>query len=621
MLLTLAAAQSTAPLWWHPWCVLGVVVLLFISLVKDWGPPDAVMLGATVILGLAGILTPLEVFQGFSNESLLTVGALFVVAAALRETGALDMVGNLMMGKARTEKGAMTRMGAVLVPLSAFLNNTPIVAMFVPVVVDWCRKHRVSPSRLLIPLSYITILGGICTLIGTSTNLVVDGLMRATVDKYPERMSTLYPMPLFELGKAGLPLAIAGMLFMLTAGRRLLPDRKELLEQLSDSAREYLLDMLVRPECRLVGQTVEQAGLRRLPGLFLIEITRGGQVIAPVEPDVILQAGDRLTFTGVVSTIIDLERIPGFVPAADEGYTTEPAERRNRRLCEAVVSSTSPILRKTIRDADFRALYNAAVVAVHRGGARLKGRIGDIVLRSGDTLLLQAGPHFARAHRNNPDFFLVSSVEESRPVRHERAWLSLALLAALVLLFATSQVVGVPEVMAVFLIAGVMIGTRCISTTDARQSVDWSTMVTIAASFGLGKAIHKSGLDAQATGLLLEPLHNLGPDWSPIIALSIVYLVGLLASEMLTNNAAAALMFPFAIAAADAFGVNPRPFAMAVAISASAAFATPIGYQTHLMVYGPGGYKFKDFMKVGIPLDLLLWLLASIIIPVAWPLR
>ncbi len=621
MLLMLAAAQETAPLWWHPWFVLGVLVVLFLSLVRDWGPPDAVMLGSTVVLGLSGVLTPPEVFAGFSNESLLTVGALFVVAAALRETGALDMIGNLMLGKARTERGTLVRMGTALTPLSAFLNNTPIVAMFVPVISDWCRKNRVSPSRLLIPLSYITILGGVCTLIGTSTNLVVDGLMRATVSESPERMDALHPMSLFELGKAGLPMAIVGILFLLTIGRRLLPDRKELLDQLSDSSREYLVDMLVRPDCRLVGQTVEQAGLRRLPGLFVIEITRGEQVITPVEPDIILQAGDRLTFTGVVSTIIDLERIPGFVPAADENYTAKPAERRQRRLCEAVVSRTSPVLRKTIRDADFRALYNAAVVAVHRGGVRLKGRIGDIVLREGDTILLQTGPHFARAHRNNPDFFLVSGIEESRPVRHDRAKLSLILLAALVFLFTTSQVIGIPEVIAVYLIAGLLIATRCISTTDARQSVDWSTIVTIAASFGLGKAIHKSGLDARAAGLLLDPLHSLGPDWGPLLALSIIYLVGVLASELLTNNASAALMFPFAIAAADAFGVNPRPFAMAVAFSASAAFATPLGYQTHLMVLGPGGYKFKDFIRIGVPLDLLLWVLASIMIPLAWPLR
>ncbi|HSW45827.1 MAG TPA: SLC13 family permease [Phycisphaerae bacterium] len=620
-LMLAVATQAAAPPWWHEWFVLGVVVVIFVALVKDWAPPDAVMLGGAVFLGLGGVLTPTEVFQGFANESLLTVAALFVVAAAMRETGALDMVGGLMLGKAKTEKNAMTRMGGFLIPLSGFLNNTPIVAMFVPVVVDWCRKNRISPSRLLIPLSFITILGGICTLIGTSTNLVVDGLMRATVDKEPERMSTLYPMPLFELGMVGLPLAVAGMLFMLTIGRRLLPDRKELLEQLSDSMREYLVDMLIHPGCRLAGQTVEQAGLRRLPGLFLIEINRGEQVITPVEPDIILQANDRLTFTGVVSTIIDLERIPGFVPVADEGYASKPADRRGHRLCEAVVSNTSPILRKSIRSADFRALYNAAVVAVHRGGARLMGRIGDIVLRAGDTLLLQAGSHFARAHRNNPDFYLVSSIEEARPVRHDKAKFSLGLLVLLIVLFTTTRLTGLPEVFGVFLVAGLLIATRCISTTDARQSLDWSTVVTIAASFALGRGISKSGLDERAARLLLEPLQQFGPDWGPIVALSLIYLVGVLASELLTNTASAALMFPFAIATADVFGVNPRGFAMAVAFSASAAFATPIGYQTHLMVYGPGGYKFKDFVRIGVPLDLLLWILASVLIPIAWPMR
>lgn len=603
---------------WQAWFMLGIVLIVLIGLARDWAPPDVLMLGATVASGLAGILRPEEVFRGFANESMLTVGALFIVASALRETGGLDIIGARMLGKARTERSALARMGGSVVASSAFLNNTPIVAMFLPVAIDWCRKHRISPSRLLMPLSFFAILGGLCTLIGTSTNLVVNGLMSEWSRTHADAQlrEQLRPMSLFELGKAGLPMAAIGIVFLMTVGRRLLPDRKDLIEQWGESSREYLVDMMIQPGSRLIGKTVELAGLRHLPGLFLVEILRDERIIAPVEPDEVLQAGDRLTFTGAVSTIVDLERIPGLVPVADGHYESSPAERRERRLSEAVISATSPILGKTIRDADFRALYNAAIIAVHRGGVRLHGRIGDIVLRPGDTVLLQTGPHFARAHRNHPDFYLVSSVEESRPVRHDRALLSILLLGVLIAGLSMGRMLGVPEVMVAFLIAGLMVVSRCISASDARQSIDWQTLVTIAASFGLGKAIENSGAAQVIADLVFRSVHVLGP----VAALSAIYLLTLLMSELLSNNASAALMFPFAIATAQQFGVDARPFAMAVAFAASAAFATPIGYQTHMMVWGPGGYRFTDFTRVGVPLDLLLWLAATFLIPVFWSL-
>jgi di/tricarboxylate transporter len=604
--------------------MLGIVVAVFIGLARNTAPPDVLLLAGTILAGLLGIIKPEEVFAGFGNPSMLMVGALFVVAASLRETGALDIIGGRMMGRARTERGALLRMAGVLTVASAFLNNTPIVAMFLPIIVDWCRKHQISPSRLLMPLSFLTIMGGMCTMIGTSTNLVVNGLMSDYVKLpgvSPQTQEALRPMWLFELGMAGLPLAIVGTAFIYFFGRRLLPDNRKLIEQLGERAREYLVDVVVQPSCRLVGQTVEAAGLRHLPGLFLIEINRPERTITPVEPDEILRAGDRLTFTGVVNTIVDLERVPGLVPAADDGYeSSEGAARRSRRLTEAVVSNTSPLIGKSIRGADFRALYNAAVVAVHRGGTRLHGRIGDIVMRAGDTLLLQTGPHFARAHCNNPDFFLVSSVEESRPIRHERAPIALVLLGVLIGLLALGRPFGISETLSAFLIGGLMLASRCISMTDARQSVDWQTLVAIGASFGLGKAIEVSGL-ADILGQLIGASAAFGGEqFGPIVALSAVYLITMVSSELLTNNASAALLFPFAVSVAEVCGADPRPFAMAVAFAASAAFATPIGYQTHMMVWSPGGYRFQDFVKLGVPLDIIIWIGATILIPIMWPL-
>ena len=379
----------------HGWESLAVTALVLISLAREWAPTDAVLLGGAILLTVLGVITPEQAFAGFANTGVMTVAGLLIVAAALRETGVLDLLGERVFGRVRTELGASIRLASLVVPASAFINNTPKVAMLMPIVIDWCRKNRVSPSKLLMPLSFLSILGGCCTLIGTSTNLVVRGFMTH---------AHMRPMGFFELGWVGLPCALAGTAYMLTIGRRLLPDRKELMDQLGEARREYLVEMLVKPGCRLIGQTVESAGLRQLPGLFLIEIDREGTLIAPVGPKEAIRTDDRLVFTGVVNTIVDLEKIPGLVPAADERYEIAPKLRRGRLLCEAVVSRSSPLIGQAIRDADFRALYNAAVVAVHRDGARVNNKVGDIVLEAGDTLLLQVGPHFRGRIATNPIF-------------------------------------------------------------------------------------------------------------------------------------------------------------------------------------------------------------------------
>jgi di/tricarboxylate transporter len=596
---------------WQGWFTIFVLAAVLLALVRNF-PTDAVLLGGTVILTLTGIISPMEAFSGFSNEGMLTVAALFVVAAALRETGALDSIGRLVLGNARTERAVMLRLAGSVTGMSAFLNNTPIVAMFIPIITRWCSKNGISPSRLLIPLSYLTILGGTCTLIGTSTNLVVSGLLRREMDLDPGHSANLAPIGLFELSWVGIPYAIIGTAYLFFIGYRLIPDRKDFIEKMAQTAREYLVDLRVEPGCLLIDKTVEAAGLRRLRGLFLIEILRKDEVISPVRPDHTLSEGDVLTFTGEVSTIIDLERIQGLVPIADDGYEVQALKRRGRVLSEAVVSATSPVVGKTIRDSDFRARYNAAVVAVHRGGARLQGRVGDIVLRAGDTLLLQAGPHFLSVHRNDPDFYLVSGIEDSRPVRHDKAGLSIGFLVILIVLMSTGYV---SIVIAAFVVAGLMVVTRCISAGDARQSLDWQTLVTIGASFGLGEALRNSGV----VGVVAEfAVGNVG-SWGPYALLAVIYLMTSLTTEAITNNAAAVLMFPFAVAIADRYGVSPRPFVLAVMFAASASFMSPIGYQTNLMVYGPGGYRFTDFLRVGLPLELILWASAVILIPIVWP--
>lgn len=595
------------------WITIAVVVAIFVGLLRNIAPTDLLFLSAATLLALLGVISAEEAFAGFSNGGMLTVAFMFVVAAGLKETGFLDVVGHGLLGSTATTSGALARLSAAVLPLSAFLNNTPVVSMFLPVVMDWCRKNRVSPSRLLIPLSFLAILGGTCTLIGTSTNLVVTGLMeKSGVPGVSEGLS------LFELGKVGVPYAIVGTLYLFLAARFILPDRKEMMEQLGESRREYLAEMLVETGCRLVGQTVESAGLRKLPGLFLIEIEREGKTIGPVGPDQDIRALDRLVFAGIVASIVELERIPGLNPISDPHYEISPRQQRNRKLCEAVISSDSPLVGATVRDADFRSSYDAAVIAVHRSGQRVVSKIGDISLKPGDTLLMQTGPGFLRAHRNDPAFYLVSDVHEWSALRSDRRWFAILIfLMMLVLMTFTSLSTALAATAAAVL----MIAFGCLSIEDARRSMEWQVLVSVASAFAISKALENSGAARFVAQSLVDLTTQAGPVWGPWLALAAIYLIASLVTELITNNATAALLFPFCLETGRLYGVSPMPYLIALMLAASASFMTPIGYQTNMMVYGPGGYRFSDFLRVGAPLNLVLWMVAVILIPVFWPFR
>jgi di/tricarboxylate transporter len=588
---------------WEAWFTLGVVALGVMVLIREVFAPDLIFLGLLAILLVMGILSPEEALVGFSNPGMISVGALFVVAGALQNTGALGFVATRIFGRIEnTPRRALLKMMLPIAAISAFLNNTPIVAMFMPVVIDWTRRNRVSPSRYLIPLSYATILGGVCTLIGTSTNLVANGLMIG------------YGMPsmsFFELGAVGVPCALVGLAFITLFSRRLLPNRKDLIESLEESRREYLVEMEVAPDCPLAGKQIEEAGLRHLPGLFLIRIERAEEIVAPVGPEERLKVSDRLVFTGVVSTIVDLQKIRGLVPAGDhrdgQGRFLE-----GNNLSEAVVSEDSPLIGSTIRDANFRTRYGAAVVAVHRGGRRLSGKIGDIVVRAGDTLLLETSPGFARTFRNSPDFYLVSEVPDSTPPRYQKALPALLILVALVTAVTTGML---PMITASLIAASAVIVCGCLSVGEVRGAVDMSVLILIAAAFGVGKALEKTGAAGAIATLLIE----IGTQLGPVGVLAAVYLATAILTECISNAAAVALVFPIAFEAARQFGVDARPFAIAITVAASSSFASPVGYQTNLMVYGPGGYRFTDFLKIGIPLKLLVFVVSMVCIPYAWP--
>ncbi len=605
---------------WPAWFTLGLLVLMLGGLLRYAHLSDAIFIGGLTALGLFGIITPTEALAGFSNPAMITVAALFVVASALRETGSLEAFGRRILGTPSGDRRMLVRLCTPIAVISAFLNNTTIVAMTMPAVVDWCRKHRVAASRLLIPLDFATIAGGMCTLIGTSTNLVVHGLMIN---------AGMRGFGFFELAAIGLPIALVSIAYLVFVTPKLLPVRQEFLERLEAARREFLVEMRVEPTCALIGQSVSDAGLRHLPGLFLVDITRGDEIISPVTPEERLQTGDRLVFAGVVSTIVDLQKIRGLTPVApdesDKGFSRDD----RRYLSEAVVSANSPLIGRGIREANFRTVYDAAVIAVHRSGERLAGKIGDIVLRAGDTLLLQCSPGFVRAHRNNPAFYLVSEVAEAEPVRHDKSWLSVAILLGLVLLMAMPDFFGwlglsgswfklMENGQALFAIiaAVAMVATRCISGSTARRSIQWDTLFVIGASFGIARAMEKTGL---AHGLVsgVTPLMNAG---GPLLALAIVYLLTNVLTELLTNNAAAALIFPIALSTAAQMGLDGRAMAVAVAVAASGGFVVPIGYQTHMMVFGPGGYRFSDFVRVGLPLNILWFIVTMAVVPMVWPL-
>lgn len=595
-------------------------MLIFTSL-----SPDLVLILGVLVLMALGFISPSDALSGLSNESMVTVAVLYIVGAGVRETGGVDWIAKSLFGRPRSMLGAIFRLVFPTMGLSAFMNNTPLVAMLLPAVGDFAKTQRIAPSKLMIPLSYAAILGGTMTLIGTSTNMVVQGMII-------KELGANKRLGMFDISWVGVPAAILGGIYIVFAARYLLPDRRPALST-SDDPKEYTVEMQVEADSPLVGKTIETAGLRHLPGLFLAEIDRGGNSIPAVSPRETLRNGDRLLFVGIVDSIVELQRIRGLVPATEDVFHLK-APRPQRCLIEAVVSNTCPLVGMTIRDSRFRSHYNAVVVAVARNGQRLHQKIGDIVLHAGDVLLVEAHPSFADQQRSSRDFFLVSKIEESAPPKHELALLAIGILAAMVLAVSGKDLLAVagsvvppvaqiaarlPQLsifMAAFLAATLMLLLRCVSVESARKSIDWEVLLAIAASLALGTALEKTG----AAKIIAGSTASLAGG-NPWIALGLIYFVTLVVTELITNNAAAAVMFPFALATSQQLGVSYLPFVIVVMMAASAGFATPIGYQTNLMVYGPGGYRFSDYVKVGVPLDLLIMAITVALAPWAYPFR
>jgi di/tricarboxylate transporter len=590
------------------WFTLAIVVATIAVMASERFRPALVMLASVVVLLVTGVVDQDAAFAGFSNEAPFIVAALYVVAGAAEATGALDRITERILGRRRADPGVhaerrdLARIAFPTMAASGLVANTPLVALMAPRVAAWARRTGRSSSRFLMPLSHAAVFGGVITVLGTSANVTVSGLLRE---------SGRDQLDVFEITPVGLPIAVAGVVVLVLLSPQLLPKRLSPSEADTEATREFTLEMQVAPASPLAGRTVTEAGLRNLEGVFLLELERNGDVSAPVGPDDVLAPGDRLTFAGAVSRVLDLQRIPGLVSAEQRHFSV--VRSGSRATYEVVIGEGSPLAGRTLKEIGFRGRYGGAVFAIHRAGERIPAKLGDVRLRAGDLLLVLADQEFRERWQDTHDFLVVSPLEGAVPVRREHAIVVELTLLALVITAGT----GILSLLEASLLAagGLVIG-RMISLPEARRAIDFEVILMIAASFGLGAAMGESGLAEELGRLLVSGSDTFGD----VGVLAAVLLATMLLTELLSNNAAAVLMFPIALAAAADAGVNFRPLAIAILVGASCSFLTPIGYQTNLLVYGMGGYRFLDFTRVGAPLTLLTIIVALIAIPIAFPL-
>ncbi|NIK11786.1 SLC13 family permease [Alkalibacillus almallahensis] len=586
--------------------VLLIIIAMFVGLLFEVARPDMVVFTALGILLLTGILTPDEALRGFSNEGMLTIALLFIVAGAVQKSGITDRLVSKWLQNTRSMTGVTGKFFAPLSLFSAFLNNTPIVVTFTPVLRKWCQDKGIAPSKLLIPLSYVTILGGTITLMGTSTNLVVHGMLK---DYGFAGFSFL------QLAIVGVPVTLIGLVYVTLIAPKILPSYKSFQDKMRENTREYIAELTVGNDFPYTNQSVAEAGLRDLEGLFLIEILRDNEIISPVSSHTVIRANDRLIFTGLISTIADLEKMKGLYLETGTDLKLEDLKNGDgqTQLLEAVVSHDSSLLHKTIKQSQFRSRYDAGVIAVHRNNERIQSKIGDIVLKPGDTLLLLTGDHFIDNHQHSDDFYVISSLGTPKKLNEDpvKGWFSIIVLIAMVMLVA----VGLLSMFKAMLLAVLLLFIgRVVTPEEAKRYIQFHVLLLIASAIGVGTAMTKTGLAdyiAQQTLNLVEPL-------GLVAIVVLVYLLTNLFTELITNAAAAVLMLPIAIEMAGQLNIDPIGLAVTVAIAASASFITPIGYQTNLIVYGPGGYKFHDYIKVGLPLSIIVMIVTTTIISQVW---
>ncbi len=580
------------------WLTIAVLVVTLALLMTERTPPALAVLGGVVTLLALGVLSPADALAGFSNPAPFSVAALYVVARAVEKTGAIQPFLRSTLEGVRSPRRALARLLLPVAGTSAFLNNTPIVAMITPQVSAWAQRTGQAPSRFLMPISFAAILGGVVTAIGTSTNLIASGLMES---------HGMAPMGMFEITLLGGTVAAAGVVYLVLAAPKLLPERGAPRDALESAAREFVVEMEVVHKGPLDGAQVEAGGLRSLQGVFLAEVRRESEVIAPARPDTVLHGGDVLVFVGRADLVLDLTNKPGLRSAEHKHAAAFHAA--GHTYFDAVVGPSSPLVGSTLRETEFRSQYQGAVLGIHRSGAPIRAKLGAVRLHVGDMLLVLSDEGFRERWRDRPEFLLIAHRGGLAPTSTGQAWLVGVVLAAVVL----GNAFGLfPILQATMVGAIALVAMRVLTLAEARRAIDMDVIVLIAASFGLGQALEVTGLAEIVAGGIMAPFDAFGPTG----ALLGILIATIALTELITNNAAVVLMFPVAMVVAETHGLDPRASALALAIAASASFLTPIGYQTNTMVFGPGGYRFGDYIRLGLPLTILL----VVVLVVGFPL-
>ncbi len=577
--------------------ILVAIVFLLSALYLEWFRPTVTFFIAILFLVIAGVLTPSEAIHGFANEQLAVIIILLMISDMFRKSSVVNVLFKRLFGHQKRVGAFKLSMMSVVASFSAFFNNTPLVAMMMPYINSWSKENNVAPSKLLIPLSYAAILGGCVTLIGTSTNLIVNGL---AIDAGFESLS------IFDFSIVGVPMLIIGIIYLTVFSDKLLPHKGNHEKEESNQNREYFIETIVKKGSQLISKSIEYGGLRSLKGLYLVEIVRNERSISPVAPEFILEEEDTLIFAGETTVVEEIKNnnLGLTLPKMVERMIAKKAS-----INEVVVSFNSSLIGKKVKDSDFRARFDAAIVAIHRNGERLSGKIGEVELKSGDVLLVFSGNDFLSRSKTNQAFYVLTHIEEPEEINVLKVS---AVFAALLLAIGISATTSISLLICLscVLLLGIMLNIMPLN--EIRKGLDFDLILLIAFGLGFGKAMTNSGASIYLADLFMVFNQYL----NPFFFLMLIFLITNVLAAYITNKAAVAILFPISTAIAIELGLNPIPFILIVSFGAAANFITPIGYQTNLMVYGSGGYSFKDFMKIGWPLTILYMVVSASIL--AW---
>lgn len=599
-----------------------VILITLVAFIREWSSPDVIALSILCLVVALGLVDAKQMTDVFRNEAPLTIAALFIIGGALEKSGAVDHIGRVLRDRlSGNTRVAILAFSLVTAFFSAFMNNTAIVAILLPVTLGFARSKDIAASRLLMPLSYTSILGGCCTLIGTSTNLLVNGALRDLGER---------PMSMFELAPLGVPVAIVGIAYLTLFGPKLIPARSSITGTLEISSRTTALHhLLIGENSGIIGKKLTETPLAsRESGIHVMEVRRAGTRLMDSLGSIVVQKNDRFLVAlhrrrgGAVEPDVFFEEIGAQVLSTVDGIVSE-----------LVIRDESALIGHTLANADFRQRYNCVVLALHRNGVNITSRISEVSLEEGDTLLVITALNNLDALNRTRDFVLTDlPVERSPAIRTKKPFLHVILawtaLVGVVLVATVTDMLHRmnPDIPAIPIHYAAMVGAlallwlKIVTPREAYASIDWQVLLMLYGLLGLGMAMQNTGTAEWLAKNIVSITQNfVSAEFLPIVLLWLVFLLTLCLTEVLSNNATAVMMIPIVVKLAHNMGVDSRPFVMCVAVAASYAFALPMGYQTHMMIYGPGGYKFSDFLRVGIPLNVICWTSSCLLIPLLWP--